>query len=71
MQAVLARAEIDRPDWNALHHCAHLIERQAIDADGIAITERTRKIAFIGQPEAKCKLRWQVWLGFRGALSGR
>src|SRR5207249_857293 len=55
MHAVLAGAEIDRTHRQAAHHRADLPDGQAIDARRVAITERARQIAFVGEPEAERK----------------
>ena len=50
---VLAGAQVHRAYRQAPHHRPHLFQRQATDPRRIAITERAREIAFVGQPEAE------------------
>ena len=53
MQAILAGSQIDRPHGYAVHDGADLVERQPVDARGVAIAEGAREIALVGQAQAE------------------
>src|SRR5690349_4032820 len=64
MHPVLARPQIHRPDGQPFHHSFDFLQCKAIRARRIAVTESTRKIAFIGQPQSKRNTVWRTRYGW-------
>src|SRR5262249_30710347 len=66
MHSVFAGAEIHRGHGQSLHHCLHLVEREAIRSSWIAVTECTTEITFVGKAEPQSNAIRRLWAGFLG-----
>src|SRR5258708_3476724 len=55
VHSVLAGAQINGADRQALHHGSHLLEAKPVSPRRIAVAERTSEVALVGQAESERK----------------